>query len=216
MVHEEDIERFAKNPALLVAVCQAVFQRLGQSDSPHQHANTEAQLRAVAKSIDMLAKQGVPVPDALRAEKLRLAATADSHNTITGALGELLTKLEMLIGEYKACLGHAPEAEVPSQTRGKQDGPPEISPAVLKHTIIDVLQEFGGHARGPEVIYQVDERLARHPTFRSRDHSRLGMEGSWRIMIDWARLQLIQEGLLHIDTLDGQWTLVEDARPYEP
>jgi hypothetical protein len=205
---------------LLVAVCQAVFQKLGQIDSPHQNANTEAQLGAVAKSIDMLAKQGVPVPDALRAEKLRLAAAADQQSTTTGALGELLAKLEALIVEHKARFGHAPEAGASGQTHGKQDGPPEIGPDGLKRMIIEVLREYGGQARAAEVVYQVGERLASYPacrtTSRGRGHSRHGMGNSWRIMIDWARLQLVQEGLVYIDALNGQWTLAEGDLPHEP
>ena len=48
----------------------------------------EAQLREIARAIDKLDKLGVPVPDALRAEKTRLAAAlgvsaeASRHSTI--------------------------------------------------------------------------------------------------------------------------------------
>lgn len=74
MNHDEEVARYVEDPSLLVELCREVIERLDAGGDNGETATMEAQLREIARAIDKLDKQGVPVPDTLRAEKTRLAA----------------------------------------------------------------------------------------------------------------------------------------------
>ena len=69
-----DIDHYVKDPSLLVELCREVIDRIDSGPDDPKSAEKEAQLREIAKAIEKLEKMGVPVPDALRGEKTRLAA----------------------------------------------------------------------------------------------------------------------------------------------
>ena len=70
-----EIERFVKDPGLLVELCREVIDEIDAGTDETDSAEREAQLREIAKAIERLEKVGVSVPDVLRAEKTRLAAS---------------------------------------------------------------------------------------------------------------------------------------------
>jgi hypothetical protein len=74
-----DIDRFVKDPTMLVELCREVIDQLDASSDDAVVAEQEAQLRAIAKAVEQLEKSGVTVPDPLRTEKTRLAASLAVH-----------------------------------------------------------------------------------------------------------------------------------------
>ena len=74
-----DIGRFIKDPGLLIELCREVIDRIDCAPDNAKTSEKEAQLREIAKTVEKLEKMGVPVPDALRAEKTRLAVELGSQ-----------------------------------------------------------------------------------------------------------------------------------------
>ena len=71
MSHPAEVERYVKDPSLLIELCREVIDRLDAGSNDDDTTAMEAQLREIARTIEKLEKMGVPVPDALRAEKTR-------------------------------------------------------------------------------------------------------------------------------------------------
>jgi hypothetical protein len=69
-----DIDGFVKDPNLLTELCREVIDRIDSGPDNSKTSEKEAQLQEIAKAVERLEKKSVAVPDALRAEKTRLAA----------------------------------------------------------------------------------------------------------------------------------------------
>ena len=72
---KELIDRFIKDPSLLVELCREVIDEVAAGTGDSDVGERETQLREIAKAIERLEKAGVAVPDVLRGEKTRLAAS---------------------------------------------------------------------------------------------------------------------------------------------
>lgn len=99
MSHGGEVERYVKDPSLLVELCREVIERLDAGGDNGDTAAMEAQLREIARAIDKLDKLGVPVPDALRGEKTRLAAALGVSAEATQTLNHLADELDELLKE---------------------------------------------------------------------------------------------------------------------
>lgn len=84
-----DIERFVNDPGLLVRLCCDVIDRIDAGSADPNAREKEAQLREIARTIERLEKMSVPVPDALRAEKTKLAAALGTHGDVNQTLRQL-------------------------------------------------------------------------------------------------------------------------------
>ena len=58
MSDDADIDRFVKDPSLLVELCREVIEQLDASSEESAVAEQEAQLRAIAKAVEQLEKSG--------------------------------------------------------------------------------------------------------------------------------------------------------------
>src|SRR5450759_442505 len=105
MSEHDDISRFVKDPSSLVELCRAVVDELEASINRSETSERETQLREITKTIARLVKTGVPVPDVLRAEKMRLAASLSAQDAPTRALSELADGLASIVKEVRSCLG---------------------------------------------------------------------------------------------------------------
>ena len=124
MSHGAEVERYVKDPSLLVELCREVIERLDAGADNSETAAMEAQLREIARAIDKLDKQGVPVPDALRAEKTRLAAALGVSAEATQTLNHLADELEELLNDLKARIGRTPETTPAKKPRAKRSKSP--------------------------------------------------------------------------------------------
>ena len=75
----ELVNTFAHDPEGLVAFCREV---IGQVESVGTDKTVEKQFKAIEASVKMLEKQGIPVPDALRQEKLRLGVALEDSGRV--------------------------------------------------------------------------------------------------------------------------------------
>ena len=89
--------RFVKDPSMLVELCREVIDQLDASSDDAAVAEQEAQLRAIAKAVEQLEKSRVAVPDPLRAEKTRLAASLAMHTDAKLALAQLADEFEQIV-----------------------------------------------------------------------------------------------------------------------
>jgi len=102
---DQDIDRYVKDPSLLIDLVRDVIDQIDCGSNNTDTGEKEAQLREIAKAVEKLEKMGVPVPDAFRKEKLRLASVVNNESESMNALGRLLHELEKIVEDLKKRLG---------------------------------------------------------------------------------------------------------------
>ncbi|MCC8994980.1 MAG: hypothetical protein LM550_15095 [Candidatus Contendobacter sp.] len=208
-----DEQELIENPeALLTLVQQAVQQLIAQRPDTTEQ---EAQLRAVAKAIDQLEKQRVPVPDSLRQTKMTLVDQIDQYaqfNRRLRELGDGLTEVLDMIEEATGKLsseGKSQNETPPRQRRSKNSNQPVTSQSVLRVYIIQALKELGGHARRSDILEQMREMLKDRLTPRDIETRSSGREIIWENNVAWERNAMVEEGILRGDSKFGYWELAE-------
>lgn len=93
---EAEARRYMDNPALLVDLCREVARQLEDG----RNGATAAQLQEVSRTVANLERRGVPVPDGLRAEKLRLAGAQASAEESAEKLRGLVEGLGQVAAEF--------------------------------------------------------------------------------------------------------------------
>jgi len=103
----QNVDRFVKDPGLLVELCREVIDELDSGTDDPDSGEWEAQLREIAKAIERLEKAGVSVPDVLRGEKTRLAASLAVHADSAQALAQLADEFASITKELRHDSGKA-------------------------------------------------------------------------------------------------------------
>jgi hypothetical protein len=135
-----DEQQLIQNPDALLALVQRAVQHL--IEQRPDTAEQEAQLRAVAKAIEQLEKQRVPVPDSLRQTKMDLVAKIGQQNQfdqqirmLGDGLAEVLEMIEQSSGKPRS-EGKPQKETQPRQRRPRSSSPPKTSMPVLREYII--------------------------------------------------------------------------------
>ena len=208
-----DEKELIQNPEALLALVQQAVQHL--IEQRPDTAEQEAQLRAVAKAIEQLEKQRVPVPDSLRQTKMDLVAKIGQQNQFDQQLrmlGDGLTDvLEMIEGATgKPHLEGKPQKEsTPRQRRSRGSGLPKTSMPILRETIIQVLTELGGSAHCSKVLDRMQGLL--EDKLLPGDLETRGKNGEpvWQNNARWERQTMVNQGILRNDSKFGYWELAE-------
>ena len=211
MNDETDKSRYVKDPNLLVELCRDVIDLLDASSEEVSVAEQEAQLRAIAKAVEQLEKAGVTVPDPLRAEKTRLAASLAMHTDAKQALGQLADEFQDILQDLRERLGQkaaTPEAK----PRGKHSKSPKTEKAVWRKLIIEALTQLGGSAHKNDLYQKITRNY--EDKFLPRDFEYLpdGKRIAWKNYCDWEGTLMRKEGLLKADSPRGVWELSEAHR----
>jgi outer membrane protein TolC len=160
MSDDADIDRFVKDPSLLVELCREVIEHLDASSEDSAVAEQEAQLRAIAKAVEQLEKSGVTVPDPLRAEKTRLAASLAMHTDAKQALAQLADEFQDILRDLRDRLGQNTATALPeAKLRGRRSKLPKTPQKVLREHIVRALKNLNGKARVPDVIEEMGRQL---------------------------------------------------------
>lgn len=212
MSHAGEIERYVKDPSLLVELCREVIERLDAGSDNGETAAMEAQLREIARAIDKLDKQGVPVPDALRAEKTRLAAALGGSAEATQTLNHLADELEELLKELKDRIGRTPKAPHTKGPRPREAKSPKTDRSILRRLIIEALDELGGSAHKNDLYKLIEKKYEGRFLPGDFDYLPDGKRIAWKNYSDWEGTAMRQEGLLKSDSPRGIWELSEDHR----
>jgi len=204
-----DIDRFVKDPSLLVELCREVIDQLDASSEDTAIPEKEAQLRAIAKAVEQLEKSGVTVPDPLRAEKIRLAGLLAVHTDATQTLAQLAEEFQEIVEDLRDRLSRnrlTPEGK----RRGRRSNEPKTPNRELRRLIIETLTARGGRARVSEVLADLERRLKGKLHPRDLVLRKDGKTIAWQNNAQWERLKMRQDGILRSDSPSGFWELVKE------
>lgn len=210
MSNRADIDRFVKDPSLLIELCREVIEQIDNGPDDPKAGEKEAQLREIAKAVEKLEKMGVAVPDALRAEKTRLAAEFGIQTEAFQALKTLAEELGKIVKDVKARLSRGPSD--PKKSRGKRSRSPKTDKRVLRKHIIKALKKFGGRVKVADVIEEMGRQLEGKllpGDFEWRESTR---DYAWQNNAKWERYSMTKDGTLRSDSQRGYWELSEDKR----
>lgn len=212
MSHGGEVERYVKDPSLLVELCREVVERLDGGSDNGETAAMEAQLREIARAIDKLDKLGVPVPDALRAEKTRLAAALGVSAEATQTLNHLADELDELLKELKDRIGRTPEAAPSKKPRAKRSKSPKTDKSILRRLIVEALRHLGGSAPKNDVLKYMEEKLHGKLLPGDLEWREATNDHAWQNNACWERYAMAQDGTLKTGSPRGIWELSEDHR----
>ena len=208
MSNDIDIERFVKDPSLLVELCRAVVDLIDSGTHSEEAATMEAQLREIAKTVERLDNMGVAVPDSLRAEKTRLAAELGMKKDSLLALNVINEGLEKVLKDLKSRLGRVPKREVQTKLRKRRtsaDGNQTPQAEIIECLVVS-LRELGGYAHCNEVLEVMAQKL-RGKLLPGDLQSDKSHGAKWRHNAHWARLKLVHDGVLVKNSPRGYWQL---------
>lgn len=208
MSEDSSIDRFVKDPSLLVDLCRDVIDQLDAGSEEVTVADQEAQLRAIAKAVDQLEKSGVAVPEPLRAEKTRLAAALAVRTDAKQALAQLADEFQDILKDVHERLGQTPVAPE-TKPRGKQSKQPKTPQTVLREHILRALETLGGKARVSDVIDEMARQLEGQLLPGDTVWREATNEPTWQNNAKWERFKMTQDGALRLGSPRGIWELGE-------
>ena len=206
-----DVAPFVKDPSLLVDLCREVIDVLDSSTDDSDVGEREAQLREISKTIERLEKAGVSVPDVLRGEKTRLAASLAVHADSTQALAQLADEFANIVKELRTRLGQG-QAATTTKAKGKRSRAPKTDKNVLREHIIGALRKLGGSARVADVIEEIGRQLEGKLLPGDLEWREATNEYVWQNNAKWERYRMTQDGTLRSDSPYGTWALMENAK----
>jgi len=209
MGSDNDIDRFVKDPSLLIELCREVIDQIDSGSDDSKAAEKEAQLREIAKAIEKLEKMGVPVPDALRGEKTRLAAGLGIQAQAEQALHHLAEELDAIIKDLHTRFGRGSDQPTTKKPRGKRSRTPKTDKKVLRKHIIQALKKLGGRARVSDVIKEMERQLEGELLPGDLEWRESTSEYAWQNNAKWERYKMTQDGTLRSDSPRGYWELGE-------
>lgn len=213
MSHSEEVERYVKKPGLLVELCREVIERLLDAwNSNGETAAMETQLKEIARAIDKLDKQGVQVPEGLRAEKTRLAATLGMSADATQTLNNLVGELEELLKSLKDRLGRTPGTASTKKHLAKQSKSPKTDKTILRQLIIEALRHLGGSAHKNDILKYMEEKLHGNLLPGDMEWRETTDNFAWQNNACWERNAMKNDGILKANSPRGIWELREDYR----
>lgn len=208
-----DEQELIQNPEALLALVQRTIQHL-IDQRPDTFAQ-EAQLRVVAKAIEQLEKQRVPVPDSLRQTKVDLVAEISQQDQfhqqvriLGDGLAEALEMIEEAIGKPRS-QGKPQKESTPRPSHPRSGNQPVTPNSILREYIVQALKEFGGSARSADVLERMREMLKDRLTPRDIETRSDGRAIIWENNARWERQTMVNEGILRNDSKFGYWELAE-------
>jgi hypothetical protein len=152
------------------------------------------------------------VPDALRAEKTRLAAAIGDQSDGYRALNKLADGLGGIIKELKSRLDRNAPQSAPRRLNCVRSTSPKTSRQVLREHILQALRAFGGRAQPSDVIERVGRQLEGKLLPGDMEWRNSANAYAWQHNVHWERYRMTQEGLLRSDSTRGYWELKENSQ----
>jgi hypothetical protein len=208
-----DIDRFIKDPSLLIELCRDVIDRIDSIPADPKTSEKQMQLREIGKAVEKLEKMGVSVPDSLRAEKIRLISSLSIKTDAIQTLANLIEGFEKILNDLKTRIGRPP-IRLMTKSVGKRS--PHLEKNQTPRTVIiscllDSLNELGGSAYCNDVLALMEKKL--QDKFLPGDLENDGSFGEkWKHNAHWARLKLANDDILIKDSPRGYWQLSKRAK----
>lgn len=202
-----DIEQFVKEPNLMVNFCRDVIDAIDVRSNDPKNEEMGTQLREISRTIDRLDKVGVQIPEALRAEKTRLAAALGTKTEASQILICLIGEFEDLLKDLRKRLGQDENYAGEKKRRGgSRSHEPITKKRFYRDYIIAVLKKFGGRARPADVYKEMKVQLADKLQPRDLVVYPDGRE-IWWVTAGWERFDMLKEGIIRSDSPRGIWEL---------
>ncbi|RLB85046.1 MAG: hypothetical protein DRH15_03980 [Deltaproteobacteria bacterium] len=208
----QDIDRFVKNPNLLIDLVRDVIDRIDCAPENAATGEKEAQLREIAKVVEKLEKMGVAVPDALRAEKTRLAAELGAKSQSEQTLRHLADEFTQIVKDLNVRLNLGGGVTKPKKPATKRSRTPKTDKSVLRKHIIMALRTLGGRARVADVIKEMGRQLKGKLLPGDLEWRESTNEYAWQNNAKWERYRMTQDGTLRSDSPRGYWELGEGQK----
>lgn len=207
MNHAPDVERYLQNPSLLVDLCRMLVERLDAEDKKAETTAMEAQLREIARAIGKLEKQGVPVPDALRGEKTRLATELVGKGEGLTLMERFGDGLEGVVLDVRQRCGRDGDKKNEKKTRGKRTLRPKTDSKTLRQHILKALRALGGRAPVRQVLEEMGNQLEGKLLPGDLEWRESANEYVWHNNTRWERSRMVKEGILKKETPSGIWEI---------
>ena len=208
----QDIDRFVKDPSLLIDLCRDVIDRIDCGSNNVDTGEKEAQLREIAKAVEKLEKIGVTVPDALRAEKTRLVADLETQTQSLQTLSYLADELDAIIKDLNARLRHVSDTPNTKKKRIRRSRTQQTPRSVLRGYIIKTLRTLGGRAKVGEVLDEMSRQLEGKLLPGDLEWRESSNRYVWQHNTQWERYRMTQDGILRSDSPRGYWELGEGQK----
>lgn len=210
----ELVNKFALDPDGLIEFCREV---IGQVESVGTDKTVEKQFKAIEASVKMLEKQGIPVPDALRQEKVRLGVELEDRGRTEWR--QKLCRLADGLDDVVKVLRHKYGDKKPRQSIGvKKTSKKRARGPALLHTpkerlrelMVGVLKQYGGAAKPKDVVSEISNKVGGKWFPGDLVLRKDGRTVAWVNNVHWEAARMKQEGVLKTDRATGLWTLVEE------
>jgi hypothetical protein len=212
MEKNEVLDFLINNPDILLEI---VGEILNQYHSNIDHigiAESKMQLVEISKTIDRLECTGIPVPDELRNLKSSLLAASNNSKQAQTRYEMIIRGLNDLCSKYKIN-GHTKPRV---RRRSRDDGSPvrkgRLTPRkTLIRAIVQVMEQMGNSGHKREIHNRLENVLADvlNPEDYELDSSGLV---TWHHQVDWARMYMVQIGMMRNDSPRGVWELTENYK----
>jgi hypothetical protein len=211
MDKDKVIALFVKDPSFLVEICREVIDHFDDAADDSSIVEMGAQLREISAAMDRLDKQGIAIPDVLRAEKTRLAAALGFQSDAASVLKQLLGEFEDILKDLKARLGISENGNSePKKPQAKRQRLPKTDSKILREHLIQVLQNLGGRARAGEALEAMGGQLEGKLLSGDLEWRESAREYVWQNNVRWERDRMVHDGVLKTDSPRGFWELNED------
>lgn len=212
MSNGTEIDRLVKDPCLLIELCREVIDQINNGPDDPEACEKEAQLREIDRAIKKLEKMGVAVPDALRAEKTRLAANLAGKSIASEALTLLAGGFNEILKDLNGRVKQRTQPLTPKRQKGRLSRSPKTEQKVLREVMVKSLRTLGGRARVIEVIKEMERQLEGKLLPGDMGWRESTGEYVWQNNAKWERFRMTQDGILRSDSPRGYWELNEGHR----
>ena len=211
MSERTDIDRFVKDPSLLMELCREVIEQIDSSAEDAGISDIQTQLSEISKTIERLEKARVAIPDVLRAEKSRLVTALAVHADSTQALSQLAIELDDILKDLKSRLGRTSDPLTVKKPRPRRSVLPKTDNRVLRERITQILRKFGGRGKVADILDAMEETLQGSLLPADLEMRQDGKTIAWRNNAQWERLRMVHDGTLRSDSPNGIWELSETS-----
>ena len=212
MSEEKNIDRFVKDPSLLIELCREVIDEIDVSSDNAEIHERETQLREISKTIDRMVKAGVSVPDVLRSEKTRLVAAVSVQSDASHTLNMLADEFDNILKDLrKGQIGQSQDAGV-LKPRGKRSRSPKTNKKMIREYIINALKKFKGRAPVSEIIEEIGRQMDGKFLPGDTEWREATAQYIWQNNAKWERFRMTKEGILRSDSPRGIWELTEEHK----
>jgi hypothetical protein len=204
-----EIERYFKNPNLLLQILRDVIEVLESDDQQGEKSAMEAQLKEISKAMQKLEKINVIVPDVLRGEKTRLAAALETQSKSMRELIYISNEMTKLLKDLNIYIGQGHGSKSSKRVRRQRSHLPRTENALLREYILDALNHLGGAGRKIDVLKYMDRELEGKLLPGDLSKRESSGEYAWRNNAAWERFRMIKDGVLKSGSPTGIWELSE-------